>query len=265
MRSRGSMYSLPAGARKSLVLLWTAVLLCSLMLQYVAAATPAPVLALNASLFELDGNTSNGADPGDGLERSLRRQRWLRQDLHQRSDQRRRRQVLRRWLHEGRHRHLELALDHGQPAPGQERHRPRVRRRLPRGRRPDRVRRPGPVRLQRRRAGRLLVPPERLRPDRPERHQRRVRRQPCRRRRPCPDRLRERRRQPGIPRLQVDRGRAQPRRGRRILRDGAEQRDPVRHRQYGHHQSRRGPSTTSSPPARTTTSPPAALSRPAST
>ena len=35
MKSRGFIYELGAGARKSLVLLWTAVLVCSLLLQYV--------------------------------------------------------------------------------------------------------------------------------------------------------------------------------------------------------------------------------------
>ncbi len=66
MRSRGSfMFGLGAGARKSLVLLWTAVFLCSLFLQYVVLAAPAPALAINPNVFELDGNVENGAAPGD--------------------------------------------------------------------------------------------------------------------------------------------------------------------------------------------------------
>ena len=54
--SRGILYSLGAGARKSLVLLWTAVLLCSMLLQSMAFAAPAPALALDPDVFELDGN-----------------------------------------------------------------------------------------------------------------------------------------------------------------------------------------------------------------
>ncbi len=65
MQSRGFVYSLGAGARRSFVLLWTAVFLCSLLLQYVTAAAPAPVLAVHdEGLFELDGNVSNDAAPG---------------------------------------------------------------------------------------------------------------------------------------------------------------------------------------------------------
>ena len=62
MQSRGFLYALGAGARKSLVLLWTAVLLCSLLLQYaVIAAPPTALAALPAGGIELDGNTvSNG-------------------------------------------------------------------------------------------------------------------------------------------------------------------------------------------------------------
>ena len=59
MKSRGSSYELGAGARKSLVLLWTAVLVCSVLLQY---AAPAPAIAASGLLagtvagFEVDGN-----------------------------------------------------------------------------------------------------------------------------------------------------------------------------------------------------------------
>ena len=64
MRSRGSTYSVGAGARKSFVLFWTALFVCSLLLQYVVIA--APVLAVHdEGLFELDGNAVNGAAAGD--------------------------------------------------------------------------------------------------------------------------------------------------------------------------------------------------------
>jgi uncharacterized repeat protein (TIGR01451 family) len=66
MKSRGFAYALGTGARKSLVLLWTAVLLCSLLLQYAAIAAPSPVLAVHDDgLFELDGNVEGQAAPGD--------------------------------------------------------------------------------------------------------------------------------------------------------------------------------------------------------
>jgi uncharacterized repeat protein (TIGR01451 family) len=62
MKSRGYVFGVGAGARKSLVLFWTAVFLCSLMLQSVAA----PALAVhNEGLFELDGNVENQAAAGD--------------------------------------------------------------------------------------------------------------------------------------------------------------------------------------------------------
>jgi uncharacterized repeat protein (TIGR01451 family)/fimbrial isopeptide formation D2 family protein len=55
-----------AGARKSLVLSWTALFLCSLLLQYMSLAAPASVLAVHDDgLFELDGNVENGAAAGD--------------------------------------------------------------------------------------------------------------------------------------------------------------------------------------------------------
>src|SRR3954447_25134580 len=62
MMSRGFLYTLGTGARKSLVLLWTAVLLCSLLLQYAVIAAPSPVLAVHDDgLFELDGNVEGDA------------------------------------------------------------------------------------------------------------------------------------------------------------------------------------------------------------
>ena len=64
MRSRGFLFELGAGTRRGLVLLWTALLLSSLVLQYVAA--PAAVLAVHdEGLFELDGNATDGAAAGD--------------------------------------------------------------------------------------------------------------------------------------------------------------------------------------------------------
>ena len=73
MMSRGFLYALGTGARKSLVLLWTAVLLCSLLLQYAAIASPAKVLA-NATGdktlggFEIDGNLYSGnSNAGAGM------------------------------------------------------------------------------------------------------------------------------------------------------------------------------------------------------
>ena len=62
MRSRGFVYSMGAGARRSLVLFWTAAFLCSLLLQYMSFAAPANVLAVHdEGLFELDGNAENSA------------------------------------------------------------------------------------------------------------------------------------------------------------------------------------------------------------
>jgi len=64
MRSRGNIYGMGAGARKSLVLFWSALFVCSLLLQYVVAASP--VLAVHDDgLFELDGNAFNGPAAGD--------------------------------------------------------------------------------------------------------------------------------------------------------------------------------------------------------
>jgi hypothetical protein len=55
-----------AGARKSLVLFWTALFLCSLLLQYMSFAAPASVLAVHDDgLFELDGNVENSGAAGD--------------------------------------------------------------------------------------------------------------------------------------------------------------------------------------------------------
>jgi hypothetical protein len=68
MKSRGTSYDLGAGARKSLVLLWTAVLVCSVLLQY---AAPAPAIAASGLLagtvagFEVDGDLTSGNAAGN--------------------------------------------------------------------------------------------------------------------------------------------------------------------------------------------------------
>ncbi len=69
MRSRGFVYSMGAGARKSLVLFWTALFLCSLLLQYMSFAAPASVFAVHDDgVFELDGNAVDQATAGDDWE-----------------------------------------------------------------------------------------------------------------------------------------------------------------------------------------------------
>ena len=57
MKSRGYLYGVGTGARKSLVFFWTAVFLCSLMLQSVAALCSGVLIAdLIAILASLDPN-----------------------------------------------------------------------------------------------------------------------------------------------------------------------------------------------------------------
>ena len=74
MKSRGFVFGLGTGARKSLVFFWSAVFLCSLMLQSVAA----PAFAVHdEGLFELDGNVENSGRPGRRLERRVRRHERL--------------------------------------------------------------------------------------------------------------------------------------------------------------------------------------------
>ncbi|MGK2849572.1 MAG: DUF7507 domain-containing protein [Candidatus Limnocylindrales bacterium] len=74
--SRGLWFAMSARTRRSLTVLWTALFLCSLALQYVQMAAPAPALAAhNEGIFELDGNAldsgSAGADWENGAEGSL--------------------------------------------------------------------------------------------------------------------------------------------------------------------------------------------------
>ena len=64
--SRGLWFAMSARTRRSLTLLWTALFLCSLAMQYVQLAVPAPVLAVHdEGLFELDGNALDPAGGGD--------------------------------------------------------------------------------------------------------------------------------------------------------------------------------------------------------
>jgi hypothetical protein len=77
MRSRGFLYALGAGTRKGFALFWTALLLCSLLLQYVAFTAPASVLAVHdIGVFELDGNAVDQANTdGDDWRTHARRRR----------------------------------------------------------------------------------------------------------------------------------------------------------------------------------------------
>ena len=70
--SRGTIFGLSAGSRRGLVLLWSALLMCSLVLQY-AVIAPATTLAANGlkagtpAGFEIDGNLAAGdgaSNPG---------------------------------------------------------------------------------------------------------------------------------------------------------------------------------------------------------
>ncbi len=63
MKSRGLADTVGAGARRSLVLSWTALFLCSLLLQYASVVAPASVLAVHDETFQLDGNA---VDSGAG-------------------------------------------------------------------------------------------------------------------------------------------------------------------------------------------------------
>ena len=67
--SRGLWYMISARTRRSLTLLWIALFVCSLGMQYVQMAAPAPVLAVHDDgLFEMDGNATNSAAAGDDWE-----------------------------------------------------------------------------------------------------------------------------------------------------------------------------------------------------
>ena len=65
MASRGIWHFMSARTRRSLTLSWTALFVCSLLLQYFSFAAAAPVLAVHdEGLFELDGNaTTSAASP----------------------------------------------------------------------------------------------------------------------------------------------------------------------------------------------------------
>jgi uncharacterized repeat protein (TIGR01451 family) len=67
--SRGLWFALSARTRRSLVLLWTALFLCSLAMQSVQLAAPSAVLAVHdEGLFEMDGDAVNGGAAGDDWE-----------------------------------------------------------------------------------------------------------------------------------------------------------------------------------------------------
>ncbi len=87
--SRGTIFGLSAGTRRGFVLLWSALLMCSLVLQY-AVVAPAPAVAATGLLagtvagFEVDGDLTSGnaaSNPGaipSGLIASLSNaQDWL--------------------------------------------------------------------------------------------------------------------------------------------------------------------------------------------
>ena len=61
--SRGLFYAMSARTRRSLTLLWTALFMCSLVLQYASFASPAPTLAADLDdYFQLDGNPQGSPD-----------------------------------------------------------------------------------------------------------------------------------------------------------------------------------------------------------
>ena len=173
--SRGLWFSMNARTRRSLTLLWTALFLFSLALQSVTLATPAAVLG-RARRRRLRARRQRDRQRRRRrrLECRVRRRRLrLRDGLHHRPDQRRRRQVLHRWRLQGHLRHPGLAAGRPSASPRTRTTSPmRTPRRTTRERqRSHRLLRPRPLRAQRRRAGRLLVPPGTT-PDRsPERRQ----------------------------------------------------------------------------------------------
>src|SRR4051794_39801876 len=62
MASRGIWWYMSARTRKSLTLFWTALFVCSLLMQYMSFASATPVKAVHdEGLFELDGNATNDA------------------------------------------------------------------------------------------------------------------------------------------------------------------------------------------------------------
>ena len=66
MASRGIWHFMSARTRRSLTLTWTALFVLSLLLQYFSFAAAPPALAAHETgLFELDGDATASADPGD--------------------------------------------------------------------------------------------------------------------------------------------------------------------------------------------------------
>jgi uncharacterized repeat protein (TIGR01451 family)/fimbrial isopeptide formation D2 family protein len=67
--SRGLWFAMSVRTRRGLVLLWTALFLCSLALQSVQLASPSVALAVHdEGLFEMDGDAVNGGAAGDDWE-----------------------------------------------------------------------------------------------------------------------------------------------------------------------------------------------------
>ncbi len=66
MRSRGIWWYMSARTRKSLTLFWTALFVCSLLMQYANFTAAPPVAAVHdEGIFELDGNAVDEATAGD--------------------------------------------------------------------------------------------------------------------------------------------------------------------------------------------------------
>jgi uncharacterized repeat protein (TIGR01451 family) len=66
MASRGIWRYMSVRTRRSLTLTWTALFVFSLLLQYLSFAAAPPVLAVhNEGVFELEGDATSGAAPGD--------------------------------------------------------------------------------------------------------------------------------------------------------------------------------------------------------
>ena len=125
--SRGLWFAMSARTRRSLTLLWTALFLCSLAMQYVQLAVPAPALAAhNEGIFELDGNALDsaaaGADWQNGAEGSLD-QFFV--GMGSEGPDQRRHLLHDRWV-QGRERHL-VVEDHHEQRPRQERAAERLR------------------------------------------------------------------------------------------------------------------------------------------
>jgi uncharacterized repeat protein (TIGR01451 family) len=65
MVSRGIWWYISARTRRSLVLAWTALFVVSLLMQYASFGAQSALAVHDEGLFELDGNATASADPGD--------------------------------------------------------------------------------------------------------------------------------------------------------------------------------------------------------